>query len=273
MKRAPFRETDLALERKRVPEGKGIFYKEAVWKEICFTALKVTESAAHRNYPVGRTLSLTLPDHLLWSTEEKAQVRDALRFALQLFLPVPPARLLVAGLGNRRLTADSLGPMTADLIEVTAALPETLSALWDLSPRVRVAVSIPDVFPKTGIESVRTVASAARLHHAEAIVTVDALAAREKERLFRVVEITDTGTVPGGGVKTGTASLSQKQLGIPVISIGIPTVVRVGAEHFLVSRGMEEEAQLLSSLLAESINLLAAGVPTEENPIAAIFEP
>ena len=272
MKKGVLRETDLALERRRAPHERGVLYREAVWEDIRFTALTVTEEARESGLPVGKTLSVSLSPSLLWEAGEKKQVLDALRLALQIFFPTLPERLLVAGLGNRRLTADSLGPVTADLVEVTAALPEAVSALFGLSPTTRVAVVLPDVFPKTGIESVRTVASAAKLHRADAVLTLDALAAKEKERLFRVIEITDTGTVPGGGVKQGSLSLTQKELGIPVVAIGIPTVVRMGEEHFLVSRHMEEELHTLAPLLAEAINLHFGGVsPLENQKITSLF--
>lgn len=273
MEKGFLKETDLALERGRVPHERGILYRETVWSDIRFTALTVTEEARGSGLPVGKTLSLSLPVALLWEAEEKQRMLDALRLALQIFFPMLPERLLVAGLGNRRLTADSLGPLTADLVEVSAALPEAISALVGLSPATRVAVTIPDVFPKTGIESVRTVASVAKLHRADAVLTVDALAAKEKDRLFRVIEITDTGTVPGGGVKQGTLSLSQRELGIPVVAVGIPTVVRMGEEHFLVSRHMEEELHTVAPLLAEAINLHFGGVSPVENPkITSLFD-
>lgn len=268
-----FCETDLATERSCAKEKKeGVFYKESEWGGIRFSALRVSEEAATAEMKAGRSLSLSYSAPFLWGSEERKEAIRALIIALRIFFPKLPSRLLVAGLGNRRLTADSLGPLTAERISVSAALPASLFAKMGESPATRVAVCIPDVFPKTGIESVRTVAAAARLHRADAILTVDALAAREKERLLRVTEITDTGTVPGGGVKTGTLSLSQKTVGIPVISIGVPTVVRADAEYFLVSRDLEEEIAITASWLAEGIDLyFGGGIPHEDAPLDGFF--
>lgn len=272
MKEASFRETDLALERKRASKETGVFYKETTWEDIRFTALKVTDINNKSGLPVGNTLSVILPHAFFGGGEERRHILEAIRLSLQAFFPRLPTRLLVAGLGNRRLTADSLGPLTVDRIEVSAALPEALSAVFGLSVSTRIAVSIPDVFPKSGIESVHTVAAAAKLHRADAIITVDALAAKKKERLLRVIEITNTGTVPGGGVKQGILSLSERELGIPVVSIGIPTVVRMGEEHFLVARNMEEEIAFLSALLADAINAHFGGEePIENERIASLF--
>ena len=259
--------SDLALERRRRdPKEEGVFYKETVLWGIRFTALTVTGEC---DLPKGKTLSISLPDGLAWSESERKHLLNALRQALRVFFPTPCARLLVAGLGNRRLTADALGPKVAELVEVSALLPEAVL------PRgfTRVAVCIPDVLSQTGIESVSTVAAAAKIHRADALLTVDALAARDRERLFRVIEITDTGTVPGGGVKRGKLSLSREKLGIPVVSIGVPTVVRVGEEHFLVVRGMEEELDTLSPLIAAAIDLHFSGSPLrEEKAISSLFD-
>ena len=273
MEKHKFRDTDLALERKRAPNEKGVLYKETTMGDIRFSALTVTENAKGDALPVGKTLSVSLPAFFFSNGEERKQFLDAIRLALQVFFPILPARLLVAGLGNRRLTADALGPMTAERIDASAALPRALGEQFKIPSFTRIAVSIPDVFPRTGIESVYTVRAAARLHKADAVLTVDALAAREKERLLRVIEITDTGSVPGGGVKRGTLALSKKTLGVPVVAIGVPTVVRMGEEYFLVSRGMEDELHVISGCLAEAINLHFGGEsPIEGDLISSLFE-
>ena len=268
-----FRETDLALERKRLSSSeKGVFYKETVCGDIRFTALSVRDEAAREGERPGRTLSLSLPPPFLWTESERDTVRDALRLALQFFFPAPPRRLLVTGLGNRRLTADCLGPLTAEKIEVRAALPEALLTQFGLASSTRIAVCVHDVFSKTGIESVRSIEAAARLFDAEAILAFDALAARETKRLLRVIEITDTGTVPGGGVKRGTLSLSKKELGIPVIAVGIPTVVRADEEHFLVLRDMEEHMEALSAVLADATNLTFGNAERlEDTTVTTLF--
>lgn len=270
----PFRETDLALERRRASgERRGITYKEAAYGEIRFTALTVGKEAVASEMPCGRTLSVSFPTPFFFSEAEKEETRNALRLALQAFFPTPPSRLLVAGLGNRRLTADSLGPLTAERVEVSAALPKALAECFGIENETRVAVCVPDVFARTGIESVRSVEAAARLFEADALLAFDALAARDKERLFRVVEFTDTGTVPGGGVKRGTLTLSQKTLGIPVVAVGVPTVVRADGAHFLVPSDMEECVEALASLLAEAVNLHFGGaLPVEGACLEELFE-
>lgn len=269
-----FRDTDLALERKRVrAKDGGILYKEGVRDGVRLSALTVKEGAKEDGHPAGKTLSLSFSSPYLWDEGERRAVRDAFALGLKYFFPTLPSRLLVTGLGNRRLTADSLGPVTAEGVEVSAVLPEELLAKFEIPITTRVAVYVPDVFSKTGMESARLIEGAARLFQADAVLAFDALAARERERLFRVVEITDTGTVPGGGVKQGALSLSRESLGIPVIAVGVPTVVRVDEEHFLVIRDMEECVREIASLLSETVNLVfEGGDAPSDSAVADLFE-
>jgi len=133
-------------------------------------------------------------------------------------------RVLVTGLGNRFLTADSLGPRTADLVTVTnhAAEGETLPAL--LGCRLVSAFS-PGVPGQTGMEAAELIRRAADAAQAEIIITVDALCARSTERLGTTVQITDAGIRPGSGVGGHSLPITRESMGIPVIALGIPTVV------------------------------------------------
>ena len=271
--RSSFRETDLALEREDIRTREaGVFYKETQKDGIHFSALKV-EEREHGDLPAGKTLSLSFSSPYLWSEDERRAVGDAFALALRHFFPTLPRRLLVTGLGNRRLTADSLGPLTAEGTDVTALLPAALLERLELPKMTRVAVYVPDVFSRTGIESVRLIEAAARLANADAVLAFDALAAKSRERLFRVIEITDTGTVPGGGVKRDTLTLSEKTLGIPVVAVGVPTVVRADEEHFLVVRDMEECVREVASLLSETVNLFFGGGDTPSDiTVKDLFE-
>ena len=254
-------ESDLALDRHRTaPDKKGVFYREARMGGVLFSALTVGQEAVHLHKPCGRYLSLCFSPPSLWSEEEREEVTLALRLALDAFLG-SPGRVLVAGLGNRRLTADSLGPRAADGVSATASLPSALLAKFGAAARTEVAVSVPDVFAKTGIESVRTVEAACALSSAEALLALDALATSEKERLLCTVEITDTGTVPGGGVKRGKDALTRERLGIPAVSLGVPTVMRAGEEHFLVPRDLEDGIDALAKTISRAIDLTFGEAP------------
>ncbi len=132
--------------------------------------------------------------------------------------------VLVAGLGNKSMTPDSIGPRVVDSILVTRHIfefmPETLDKR--MSPVCAIA---PNVLGVTGIESADIIHGICEKAHVKAIIVIDALAARKKERMFSTFQITDTGISPGAGVGNKRSPLTEEKLGIPVIAIGVPTVV------------------------------------------------
>ena len=263
--------SDLASERHRILGGTGGVCKEQRLGELLLTALTVDkERGARLDKPCGRYLAISFPPRLLRSEETEASLSRTLAAVLAYFL-LPASEVLVAGLGNRRLTPDAFGPMTADGISVTAALPRELAKIGALPP-TRVSVCAPDVFAHTGIESVESIAAAARLSRAQAVLAVDALASSDKERLLTVFEISDSGTVPGAGMKRGRAVLSSEALGIPVVALGLPTAVRVDTSHFLVPQELEEGVTALASVASHAIDLaFGFSPPTLPFPLSSLF--
>ena len=269
----PLPESDLACERSPTSIcGSDAIYHEREWEELRLSALTLTEAGGRRvGKPCGRYLSIAFPPPVLWSQKTGKHISDALAATLAFFLSPLPSRVLVAGLGNRRLTADTFGPLTADGVTASAALPEALRGRGLLSP-VSVSVCVPDVFPRTGIDSVRSVAATARLAEAEAVIVLDALAAAERDRLLSVLEITDTGTVPGSGVKRGGSALCTATLGCPVLSCGLPTVIRADEEHFVVPRDLETGVAEIAGVVASGINAIFSGeMPTLPFSIEMLF--
>ncbi len=136
------------------------------------------------------------------------------------------AAVLVAGLGNEAVTPDSLGPRTLRHVLATRhlvdALPQTFGAFR------RVAVLETGVLGNTGMESAELVKAVTGKLKPDAVIAVDALASRRLGRICRTVQLTDTGIVPGSGVGNRREELSRETLGIPVISLGVPTVVDAG---------------------------------------------
>lgn len=269
----PHQTSDLALDRHRAaPRGRGVTYREASLGGVHFSALTVGKGAKDFGKPEGRYLSLGFSVPALWSEEDAEELTLAMRLALRFFFKTAPRRLLVAGLGNRRLTADSLGPLVTEHVSATAALPEAIFTQFGASIDTRVAVCAPDVFSRTGIESVHAVEATSALFRADAVLAFDALATVDKGRLLRVIELTDTGTVPGGGVKQGKAALTEGALGIPVVAVGVPTVVRTDGEHFLVPRDLEEGVSALARLLSRAVDLaFGEGVPDTGFSIDELF--
>lgn len=256
----PLPDSDLAKERidpaQMRTEG---LLREGRFGDMRLCALTITQEASQRlGRPAGRYISLDFSPYLLFAEETAEALCRALSAVLVFFLSPLPSRVLIAGLGNRRLTADAYGALTAEGITATAALPKEAGALG-LLPPVRTAVYVPDVMARTGIDSVQSVCAAARLAEADALIAIDALATATRENLLSVLEITDTGTVPGGGVKQGKEALSRAALGIPVIAIGLPTVVRADAAHFIVPRDLETGVAELAGITARAIELALSG--------------
>lgn len=266
-----FAESDLALERHRIlapPRGT----THEAWQEDCVTVERVRvsteEGAAALGRPTGTYLTLAFPSPPLLLAADRESIKRVLSSSLLSLYPTPPARLLVVGLGNRRLTADSIGPLAADRVTASAVLEGFVDRALT---GTLTAVFTPDVYAQTGLESTEMVRAAARVFAADAVLVIDALAASAKERLLSAVELCDSGTVPGGGVGNRRLPLTREALGVPTVAIGVPTLMRSAAlvRHVLTACDAQKEqvrhaAHLAAGLYAlppyadEGIPLLAA---------------
>lgn len=132
--------------------------------------------------------------------------------------------ILVAGLGNLYVTPDSLGPKVINDIDVTRHIIKYLPQYIDENSRPVSAIS-PGVLGTTGIETLEILEGIVEKIKPKLLIVIDALASRSIERISSSIQISDTGIVPGAGVGNTRKELSQKTLGIPVVAIGIPTVV------------------------------------------------
>ena len=149
---------------------------------------------------------------------------DALCEALRELLP-PEGDILAVGLGNTDITPDALGPECASMILATRHLPQSTKDELGLPEMRTVSVITPGVAGKTGIETTEIIAGVVRKIKPAAVLTVDALASRSVSRLARTVQLCNTGIEPGSGVGNCRKAVNEKTLGVPVIAIGVPTVV------------------------------------------------
>lgn len=154
--------------------------------------------------------------------------------------------VLVLGLGNRRITADSLGPKTVDSVLITRHLLEYMPE--EIDERLEsVCALAPGVLGITGLETGEIVKGICQRVKPDLIIAVDALCARSMERINNTIQISDGGIVPGAGVGNARMAIDEKTLGVPVISIGVPTVVDAATvasdtiDHIL--RGLKENAK------------------------------
>ncbi len=233
----PFNGTDLACEAWDGGEGSS-YSEEVVATNDGMVRIErmqiVTEGAAKRLcHRRGRYITITLPCSLaVLGTESCRNVGDLLsceliKLTCELCGRPPDGNfdVIAAGLGNSDMTADAIGPNTAARISPTRHLRELDGDLYCALGCSAVSVISPGVIGRTGIESADVLRGAIATVRPDLLVVVDALAARSCDRLGRTVQLTDSGITPGSGVDNTRGALTYKTLGVPIISIGVPTVV------------------------------------------------
>ena len=222
--------TDLAMEAKALWEksaGKttklaGVRARERERDGFAVTDVHILDrwGEAALGKPAGRYVTLELPP----LARDVRPAAEALAAELRRLLRLQPGQgVLVAGLGNEAVTPDALGPLCLRGLFLTRHLirhlPEQFGGVRPVS-----AVA-PGVLATTGMESLELVRGAVRHVRPACVLAVDALAAAAPERLCRTFQLSDAGIVPGSGVGNHRNALTEETLGVPVIAIGIPTVV------------------------------------------------
>ena len=133
--------------------------------------------------------------------------------------------VLVVGLGNEKMTPDAVGPGTVSRITATRHLAEANPEMFKKLGCCRLSSVSPGVLGQTGIESSELVKGAVAGSSPDIVIAIDALAARSCERLASTIQLSDCGISPGSGVGNRRFALSRETLGVPVIALGVPTVV------------------------------------------------
>ena len=210
-------------------------------EELCgfpVTRVEILDEEGEKAIGKPKGIYLTLDVSALWQREEGAFFRaaQALAYMLEPLLP-EEGSVLVAGLGNPAMTPDALGPQSLRHVLVTRHLQEALPTLRSVS-----ALGA-GVLGSTGVEAAEWIKGAVDQVHPGAVVIVDALAARSLDRLCSTIQVSDTGLIPGSGVGNHRMALNRETLGVPVVSIGVPTVVSVetAARDLLAQAGGDEE--------------------------------
>ena len=174
--------------------------------------------------PQGRYLTLELDALIRREEDAFPRACKALSTLLRELLPRPnDGPVLIAGLGNRMITPDAIGPQTVDHVIATRHLVAQSPAVFaDWRP---VSALAPGVLGQTGVETGEVICGVLDRVRPAAVIAVDALAAGRLSRLLRTVQLADTGITPGAGVGNARAALNEETLGVPVIAVGVPTVV------------------------------------------------
>ena len=225
--------TDLALEareminRKVSEEIPGVIVETVEEEDSITTKVSVTSAEAERIMGKGQGKYITIEAQGLKykNTPLQEKIMKKLGQELVSMVELPPnAMVLVIGLGNRNITPDALGPRAVEKIVVTRHLQEMLSP--ELKGGVRSVCAIaPGVLGITGMETVEIVQGIVSTIKPDLVIAIDALAAASSRRVITTVQLANTGIRPGSGVGNKRFGLTKDSLGVPVIAIGVPTVV------------------------------------------------
>lgn len=259
--------TDLAIEINSDLSGKanGVEREESVNGDVKTTVIKITSEKGEKilGRPCGTYITLEYPD--INKIADYSGIKEEIKKALSFLLNGVNGTVLAAGLGNTEITPDSVGPFTAKKILATRHISGQLAESIGLKGLKSVAVITPDVLGKTGIETSELIKSAADTVKPEAVIVIDALAAKDTERLFKTVQMCDTGIRPGSGVKNSRSEISKKTLGVPVIAVGVPTVTDVESIAYSLTGVVPEtesglfvtpkDADLLCDRISEILSL------------------
>ena len=223
------RRTDLAMEAHELWRGgekkklRGVDHRTVFRRGCRVTSVAVTDDqAAHAlGKPVGNYITLDLAPLLRDAESPVERASRAVGAELRALMGENVKSVLVAGLGNAAMTPDAIGPLSTEHVLVTRHQGDqpVFSAL------TAVSVLTPGVLGRTGIEALEIVRGAVRAVQPDALIVIDALAARALARLFPTVQLSNTGIVPGSGVGNHRCALDEKTVGVPVFAIGVPTVV------------------------------------------------
>ncbi|MDD2190533.1 MAG: GPR endopeptidase [Eubacteriales bacterium] len=284
--------TDLAIENKEMYDSEnkgkkieisGVEVETENFEDLIgITRIKITDEHGSKalSKPLGNYITLEIEGIVDASQEIKDKAARALSGELKRLIKFHnKLKVLIIGLGNDKVTPDSLGPYTVSKVRVTRHyfLMYDADSADDMSC---VSGFIPGVMGSTGMETADLIMSAVKIAKPEVIIAIDALAARNLNRISTTLQISDTGISPGSGTGNMRKELTEKTLGTKVVAIGVPTVIDSktlildslagflkdsdGAENYMDENGMEmivtstdidQVIKDFSDVIADGINI------------------
>lgn len=275
--------TDLAIEAHacwketagETSELRGVIAREEILDGFPLTQVEIVDREGEQALGKPQGIYLTLDITRYWRHEADGfhQVVETIAKLLEPLLP-EEGSVLIAGLGNQAMTPDALGPGCLSHLLITRHLKGIL-------PEFRETAAFSGgVLGTTGLEAAEWVQGIAEHMQPKAVILVDALAARELKRVCNSIQISNTGLVPGSGVGNHRSALTRESLGVPVIAIGVPTVVDIETilhdfakddcktpikGFFLTPDSIDAKMRDLSKILGYGINLaLQQGLTAED---------
>lgn len=254
--------TDLALECFESAEKTkldGVIVRE----NNAVTTVEVTNEngALALGKPKGKYVTLNVQSFVT-DTNVFDERLNEFSSVLKTVLPKNAASVLVVGVGNENITADSLGPKTNDYVLATRHILPDLQKSLAADDLFNVATLTTGVLGETGIETAEIVKGIVRQISPDCVIAVDALAASSAERLGTTIQFSDSGISPGSGVGNHRDEISSTTVGVPVIAIGIPTVVSTGVisgdgsdTAFVTPREIDRITEQGAKLIGMGINV------------------
>lgn len=264
--------TDLAMEarefycennKSREPEGVQTRTEERDGVSITRVRILNRQGEQALGKPAGRYVTLECGELASGNPERAEQISKVMARELSRLLPESCPCVLVAGLGNWNITPDALGPKTVSKLFVTRHLKQYFP---DRQEMTEVCTISPGVLGITGIETGEIVKGVSDCVQPDCVIAIDALASRKMSRVNTTIQLSDTGISPGAGIGNHRFELTEQTLGVPVIGIGVPTVVDAatiaGDAIQLLMNAFQEQAEgnkevvKLSSLLEDPYDAL-----------------
>ena len=263
--------TDLAIEMSG-GENKDIKGVEKEYNEqgdIKITTVKITSVEGERatGKAMGEYITLEFPP--IYKICDFSVLEKTVISALERLLKGKRENILIAGLGNTEITPDAVGPLTARGILATRHISGQFAEEIGLKGLKSVSVITPGVLGQTGIETAELIKGAISAVRPDVLIVIDALTAGSAERLFRTIQLCNTGISPGSGVKNSRQEISEKNLDIPVIAVGVPTVTDADtlaleltgkepekeSNMFVTPKDVDLLVDRISEILAQALNL------------------
>ena len=264
--------TDLAMEQKERFESdhvevSGVVlekeYGEERVSKITTVRIETENGAKMMGKPVGTYLTLEVPDMASADDGYHREISETLAGFLEKYVENEETKkehskekgcsILTVGLGNREVTPDALGPYVVDQLNITRHMVQEYGRYGVEEESRIVSAIVPGVMAQTGMETAEIVQGVVKETKPDMILVIDALAARSSKRLNRTIQISDAGIHPGAGVGNHRSVITKETMGIPVIAIGVPTVVDAAT---IVNDTMEN----FIAALETSENLKGVGV-------------
>lgn len=263
--------TDLALESKERFERDNVeiggvvireFYDEERDIQTTWVKIETEKGAKAMGKPQGTYITMEAPNMSVPDEDYHREISKELSKHLRKLASLDKEKsVLVVGLGNRDVTPDALGPNVIQNLHITRHVLREYGTLGMGEERAH-AVSgiVPGVMAQTGMETLEIIQGVVAEVKPDVVIAIDALAARSTKRLNRTIQITDTGINPGSGVGNHRDGLNADTLGIPVIGIGVPTVVDAATivhdamVHLLETLEEQEQKEFLEEMISPHLH-------------------